>query len=139
MSGSGAPTPCSPSLTPPIKHRKQATYLPPVAWHLRCFVMPSVRGFHRGILDARRLGRPRDDGRFFFWGPGVFELQRVSGAGSGFFFSGAGFSSSKGPSSWLSSFHAPSRHTKTLVTIADFSVFDGSRYHEILVTTFAIS
>jgi hypothetical protein len=25
-----------------------------------------VRGFHRGTPDARRLGRPRDDGRFFF-------------------------------------------------------------------------
>src|SRR5438874_182210 len=25
-----------------------------------------VRGFHGGTPDARRLGRPRDDGRFFF-------------------------------------------------------------------------
>ncbi len=25
-----------------------------------------VRKFHWGISDARRLGRPRDDGRFFF-------------------------------------------------------------------------
>jgi hypothetical protein len=48
-----------------------------------------VRGFHRGTFDARRLGRPRVDGRFFFQGN----------------------SPAKGPSCIRSSIHALSRKT----------------------------